>query len=343
MREERAGHARLIVGWAALPSGDPRMPVTIVTGWLGAGKTTLLNRVLREPRGLRWAVLVNEFGAISIDHRLVLRSDERMVELANGCVCCTVRGDLVEALGRLRRRRPPFFRRPKFDRVLIETTGLAEPAPLLRTFLVEAGVSVSYVVESVLTLVDAAHAEAALSEHAAQEQIALADLLVLNKADRADAATRAKLRNQLSVINPAAPIIEAVRGEIPLDEILLHRSNPNLRALDAGPAHEHEAHDTHGIGSVALQSPVALDELKAQLWLSGAVKLMGPRLIRFKGFLHLADRPYRGVLQGVYDLYTVEAGLPWLEGEPRLTEIVFIGRGLDRAFLERGLAACAAR
>lgn len=322
-----------------MPPGDPRLPVTIVTGWLGAGKTTLLNRVLREPRGLRWAVLVNEFGAISIDHRLVLRSDERMVELANGCVCCTVRGDLVEALARLRRRRPPFFRRPKFDRILIETTGLAEPAPLLRTFLVEDGVATSYVVESVLTLVDAAHADAALDEHAAQEQIVLADLLVLNKADLVDAPERARLRGLLNAMNPAAPLLEAVRGEIPLDEILRPRLAAGGRDLSA--AHEH-AHDTHGINSVALRSVAPLDELKAQLWLTGAVKLMGPRLIRFKGFLHLADRPYRGVLQGVYDLYTVEAGPPWLAGEPRLNEIVFIGRGLDRAFLQRGLDACAA-
>ncbi len=323
-----------------MPPGDPRLPVTIVTGWLGAGKTTLLNRVLREPRDLRWAVLVNEFGAISIDHRLVLRSDERMVELANGCVCCTVRGDLVEALARLRRRRPPFFRRPRFDRILIETTGLAEPAPLLRTFLVEAGVSAAYVVECVLTLVDAAHADAALAEHAAQEQIALADLLVLNKADLVDAAARAKLRERLATMNPAAPLLEAVRGEIPLDEILRHRPAAGGRDLPA--AHEHAEHDVDGIGSVALRSPLLLDELKAQLWLSGAVKLMGPRLIRFKGFLNLADRPYRGVLQGVYDLYTVEAGPPWRADETRLNEIVFIGRGLDRAFLERGLAACAA-
>jgi len=323
-----------------LPSGDPRLPVTIVTGWLGAGKTTLLNRVLREPRGLRWAVLVNEFGAISIDHRLVLHRDERMVQLANGCVCCTVRGDLVEALARLRRRRPPWFRRPRFDRVLIETTGLAEPAPLLRTFLAEAGTSAAYVVESVLTVVDAAHAEAALAEHAAQEQIAMADLLVLNKADQADAAARARLRERLAALNPAAPVLEAVRGEIPLEEILRPRAAAGARALP--PAHAHGAHDTGGIGAVELRSPLPLDELKAQLWLSGAMKLMGPRLIRCKGFLNLADRPYRGVLQGVYELYTVEAGEPWRAGEERLNEIVFIGRELDRAFLERGLAACAA-
>jgi G3E family GTPase len=323
-----------------LPPGDPRTPVTILTGWLGAGKTTLLNRILREPRGLRWAVLVNEFGEIGIDHRLVVRSDEQTVELSNGCVCCTVRGDLVTALQRLRRRRPPWFRRRRFDRVLIETTGLAEPAPLLRTFLVEAGVSAAYVVESVVTVVDAAHADAALAEHAAQEQIALADLIVLNKSDLVDEPARAALRARLGALNPAAPIVACVRGDLPLERLLGAGAARGLDALP--PAHEHSADAHDGIGSVALRSDRALDELKAKLWLDGAVRLLGPRLIRFKGFLHLADRPYRGVLQGVYDLYTVDAGAPWQEGEPRVSEIVFIGRGLDAEFLRRGLAAAAA-
>ncbi|MDA1260426.1 MAG: GTP-binding protein [Planctomycetota bacterium] len=320
--------------------GDPRTPVTILTGWLGAGKTTLLNRILREPRGLRWAVLVNEFGEVGIDHRLVVRSDEQTVELSNGCVCCTVRGDLVEALARLRRRRPPWFRRRRFDRVLIETTGLAEPAPLLRTFLVEAGVSAAYVVTSIVTVVDAANAHAALMEHAAQEQTALADLIVLNKSDLVDAPALKALRDRLAALNPAAAIAESVRGDLPLEDLLAAGAP---RALDAlPPTHDHgeDAHD--GIGSLSLRCDAPLDELKAKLWLDGAVRLLGPRLIRFKGFLHLADRPYRGVLQGVYELYTVEAGLPWVEGEPRSSEIVFIGRGLDRGFLQRGLTAAAA-
>ncbi len=323
-----------------MSSRDPRTPVTILTGWLGAGKTTLLNRILREPRGLRWAVLVNEFGEIGIDHRLVVRSDEQTVELSNGCVCCTVRGDLVQALAKLRRRRPPWFRRRHFDRVLIETTGLAEPAPLLRTFLVEAGVSAAFVVDAVVAVVDAAHASAALSEHAAQEQAALADLLIVNKSDLVDAPTLAALRERLARLNPAAAIRACVRGDLPLED-LLAAGKP--RPLDALPSpHEHGADAHDGITALALRSEHPLDELKAKLWLDGAVRLLGPRLIRFKGFLHLADRPYRGVLQGVYELYDVEAGPPWSEGEPRLTEIVFIGRGLDREFLQRGLAAAAA-
>lgn len=316
---------------------DPRTPVTILTGWLGAGKTTLLNRLLREPGGRRWAVLVNEFGEIAVDHRLVVRSDERTVELANGCVCCTVRGDLVEALARLRRRRLPWLRRPRFDRVLIETTGLAEPAPLLRTFLVEAGVAQAYRVESVVCVVDAARATTALAEHAAAEQAALADLILLNKSDLADAPSRAALRARLAALNPAARLAECVRGELPAETLLAAGSPRPLAALPEDHGHLHD-----GIGAVALRSAAPLDELKARLWLDGAVRLLGPRLIRFKGFLHLADRPWRGVLQGVYDLYEVEAGPPWSEGEPRVTEIVFIGRDLDAAFLRRGLEAAEA-
>ncbi len=320
------------------PPPDLRTPVTLLTGWLGSGKTTLLQRLLAAPEGRRYAVLVNEFGEIGIDDRLVRRSDEEVVELQNGCVCCSIRGDLVRTLLRLRRRRRPWARRRRFDRVLIETTGLAEPAPLLRTFLVEEEVAAAYRLESVVTLVDAAHAELALAERAAVEQVALADLLLLNKADLVGPERVEELSVRLRSVNPIAPLRRTVHAEVPLEEVLAAR-RPEGEV--AAPPAEH-GHALDGIESVVLRSEHPLDEMKAQLWLGGVTNLLGPRLIRCKGFLYLAGRPYRGVLQGVYELYSVEAGEPWAEGEPRRNELVFLGRGLDRGFLERGLEAARA-
>lgn len=315
---------------------DPRTPVTLLTGWLGAGKTTLVNRLLAGTHGVRWAVLVNEFGELGIDDKLIVRSSEDLVELSNGCVCCTVRGDLVAALHRLRRRRPPFFRRRKIDRVLIESTGVAEPAPLLRTFLVEEGIAATYRIESAVCMVDALHAEQALREPAAQEQIALADLLVLNKVDLVDASTLQRSREVLTGLNPIAEFIEAEQAKVDLDAVLRSRATRPLPELEARPSHGHD------IQSVVLRSDTPLDELKAQLWLDACVAQFGDRLLRYKGFLHIQGLPYRGVLQGVYELYTVSVGPTWEDGAPRRTELVFLGRDLDREFLEKGIAAAAA-
>ncbi len=333
---------------------DPRCPVTLITGWLGAGKTTLLNRLLADPQGHRFAVMVNEFGSIGVDDRLVVRADEDLVELNNGCVCCTIRGDLVKALKRLRRRRPPRFRRRVFDQVLIETTGVAEPAPLLRTFQVEADIAASYRIEAVVGMADARRLETALRERSAAEQLALADLLVLNKCDLVDANQNAAARQRLHGINPAAPVFAVERAAVPVAEILRARpprlhppaaetSGDQLGKHASGPTVDPVGLQPHGghhdIGAVSLRSEQPLDELKVRLWLDACVSLLGDQLIRYKGFLDLDQRPWRAVLQGVYDLYTVDAGEPWLEGERRQTELVFIGHDLDVGFLERGLRA----
>jgi len=313
-------------------------PVTLLSGWLGAGKTTLLNHLLANDHGTRYAVLVNEFGEIGIDDRLVVRSDDNVVELSNGCVCCTVRGDLVKSLLDLRKRRLPTFRRRQFDRVIIETTGIAEPAPLLRTFLVEDEIATYYHVESVVTLADAANLPHAVTARSAVEQIALADLLVLNKIDLVDESVKQKALVDLRTLNPTAPILPTSNADVPLHEVLKARERAVPMATVA--AAEYTAHHS-GISSISLRTDGPLDELKTRLWLDACVQQFGEKLVRYKGFLNIQGIPYRCLLQGVYDLYSVEADLPWPEDTGPVTEVVFIGHDLDRAMLERGLAAAA--
>ena len=321
-------------------SEDPRTPVTLLTGWLGSGKTTLVNRILSEPHGQKFAVLVNEFGDIGIDDRLVVRSKDQMVELQNGCVCCTVRGDLIQSLKRLRKRRPPFFKKPTFDRVLIETTGIAEPAPLLKTFLMEAEIATYYQVEAVIGMADAKHHSIALKEPSAVEQIALADVLLLNKIDLCSESEVKKTRKRLQKLNPTAPIFNATRANVSISEILRSRPPRPLSEMRVSSHTEGEPHD--GIATVSLLETRPLDEMKAQLWLGACVNQFGLDLIRYKGFIHLADRPYRAILQGTYDLYQVSAGEKWKKDEPRNTELIFIGRNLEKDFFLKGMNACVA-
>lgn len=313
-------------------------PVTLLSGWLGAGKTTLLNRLLANDHGTRYAVLVNEFGEIGIDDRLVVRSDDNVVELSNGCICCTIRGDLVKSLLDLRKRRLPTFRRRQFDRVIIETTGIAEPAPLLRTFLVEDEIATYYHVESVVTLTDAANLTHALGARSAVEQIALADLLVLNKIDLVGEQVKQEALVDLRTLNPTAPILPTSNADVPLHEVLRARERAVPMATVATA--EYTAHHS-GISSISLRTDGPLDELKTRLWLDTCVQQFGDKLVRYKGFLNIQGIPYRCLLQGVYDLYSVEADLPWPEGTEPVTEVVFIGHDLDRAMLERGMAAAA--
>ncbi len=315
---------------------DPRTPVHILTGWLGAGKTTLLNRILSSPRKLRWAVLVNEFGDIGIDDKLVVRSDEDFVELQNGCVCCTIRGDLVKTL--LRLNKPKGWRRkPRaFDGILIETTGVARPGPLLRTFLVESQVAETFKLEGFICMVDALNTEAALAESAAVEQVAVADIILLNKVDRAEGNGLDALEKKLGGLNPGAPIFRTVQAEIDIGEVLKsRRQEPNPPPPESTGA-------PHGdLQALSFRHIPALDEMKVQLWLAGCAQSLGGELIRWKGFLHLQGRPERAILQGVYELYSVEAGPLWGQDMP-ISELVFIGRGLDEGTLRRGLQACEA-
>lgn len=317
---------------------DPRTPVTLLTGWLGAGKTTLLNHILQDPQGMRFLVLVNEFGDIGVDHRLVVNSSEDLLELSNGCVCCTIRGDLVKALKKFdHRRRFGWLRRKRqFDHVIIETTGIAEPAPLLRTFLVEAEISAIYRIFSVITLLDAAHWKLVLQENSALEQIAVADLLVLNKTDLVQQEEVNKIRVQLVEFNPLAEVLTSTQAQVSPQDIWREREIRRPQADEA----EEAAHQ-HDIQSVSLQESRPLDEMRTRLWLGSCVRILGPRLIRYKGFLHLHGRSHRVVLQGVYDLFQADAAGDWADSKPQ-TELVFIGRDLDAEFLRRGLDACVA-
>lgn len=309
-------------------------PVTLITGWLGAGKTTLLNRILTENHGQKYAVLINEFGELGIDDRLIVQRDQDLIELSNGCICCTVRGDMIDTLLSLRKRRLPFFRRRRFDRILIETTGIAEPAPLLRTFLVEENVATYYSVDKIITVADARNLQRALEHQSASEQLALADTLILNH-------TSSLNQNQIGIASEAVRAINSdatlLVSEVPTIDLrnVLAASNVTFAATQS-TAHSHE----HSITTISISSNDALDELKVQLWLDACVQQLGEDLIRYKGFLNIAGIEYRCLLQGVYDLYKVSADGEW-PAQPR-NEIVFIGHNLEKDFFERGFAAALA-
>jgi len=316
---------------------DPRIPVTLLTGWLGAGKTTLLNHLLQGPEGRDCGVLVNEFGEVGIDHRLVVGAGEDLVELRNGCICCTMRGDLVAGLKKLfAARKRPFRRRRPLRRVLVETTGLAEPAPLIRTLLMEEEVAAVFRLAGMVTLMDSRHGDEALEEPVACEQLALADLLILNKTDLASPERIEALTRRLAGLNPSALVLQTDFARVDPRTVL-----EDLRTRMAGPLPARpESGSPHGdIHAVTLRETRPLDSMQVELWLRACVRLLGNRLLRYKGFLHLQGEERKVVLQGTYELFTAEPGPPW-GAEPRSTELVFIGRGIEEGFLKRGMEAC---
>ncbi|TDD37453.1 GTP-binding protein [Nonomuraea terrae] len=324
-------------------SADGRVPVTVLTGFLGSGKTTLLNRILTEQHGLRIAVIENEFGEVGIDDALVLDAEEEIFEMNNGCICCTVRGDLIRILGALMRRRD------KFDHILIETTGLADPAPVAQTFFMDDEIAAQLRLDAIVTLVDAAHVLRHLDEakpegveNEAVEQIAFADRVVLNKTDLAGQDTIDEVISRIRAINAPVEVIPARHAEVDLARIMDVGAFDLDRVLRDDPAfltdteHQHDATVT----SVGIELPGELDEERLNRWLGELLRTKGADIFRSKGILAIADEPRRYVFQGVHMLLDGEFGRPWQEGEARRNRLVFIGRDLDRDALERAFAGC---
>ena len=339
-------------------------PVTVLTGYLGAGKTTLLNRILTEDHGKRYAVIVNEFGEIGIDNDLVVGADEEVFEMNNGCVCCTVRGDLIRVLSGLMKRKGGF------DAIVVETTGLADPGPVAQTFFVDEEVRAKTRLDSVTTVVDAKHLPLRLADsREAAEQIAFADQIVLNKTDLVSEDELKSVEAAIRRLNPLAPIHRAQRSDVPLDTILgrggfdlgliteLEPEFLNPAHGEAGHVHdEHCDHDHHdhshhhehdhvaeaGIRGVALSSDKPVDGIKVTQWLNDLIATKGPDILRAKGILDVKGDDRRLVFQAVHMIMEGDFQRPWKDGEPRYSRLVFIGRDLDEAALRAGFEACAA-
>jgi G3E family GTPase len=323
-------------------SQDHMVPVTILTGFLGAGKTTLLNRILREHHGRRIAVIENEFGEAGIDNDLLMQDrGEQIIEMNNGCLCCTVRGDLVRILGELKDRREKG--EVAFERVIIETTGMADPGPVAQTFFLDDAIGEYYLLDSVITVVDARHAPRQLDEFTeAQEQVGFADRILLSKTDLVSDDDAQTLRRRLGQMNPRAPVKPVHFGQTPIDDILDIRGF-NLNAiLEIEPEfleHDHHHHDD-AVQSFVFRAGEPLDGVKLEEFLSSMIQVYGNDLLRYKGVLALNGNPHRVVFQGVHMLMGGDLGRPWGAEERRESVMVFIGRNLPKDVFLQGLEQC---
>ncbi|MCI4666316.1 MAG: GTP-binding protein [Neomegalonema sp.] len=325
-----------------MTTSQKRTPVTLLTGYLGAGKTTLLNRILTEEHGKKFAVIVNEFGETGIDNDLVIGADEEVFEMNNGCICCTVRGDLIRILGGL------LDRAEKFDGVIIETTGLADPGPVIQTFFVDEEMRDRLQLDQVVTVVDAAHFLDRVDEsHEAEEQTAFADLIILNKIDLADAERLAATKAKIATLNPHAQLIETTNSAAPIDALIDRAAFDLDRLLAIEPGfleedpEDHEHDDT--VGSVSLSSTTPLDARAFSEWMRALVREHGPSIFRSKGILAFSDSPKRYVFQGVHMVMDSQWGAEWRPDEARESRLVFIGRNLQPAMLKQGFEGCRAK
>ena len=346
-------------------SSSEKVPVTVLTGYLGAGKTTLLNRILSEPHGKKYAVIVNEFGEIGIDNDLVVGVDEEIFEMNNGCICCTVRGDLMRSLDGLMRRER------KFDAIIVETTGLADPAPVAQTFFMDENVGRKTKLDAVVTVADAKWLSERLKDAPeAKNQIAFADVILINKTDLVSTDELSDVEARIRGINPYAKLHRTERAKIPLDAVLGRNAFDLDRILDLEPAflegdehdhhngqeqgdhphdHDHEHAQAHGglkhyhdeeMQSIALRTDTPLDPDKFFPWVQDLVQKEGPSILRCKGILAFKDDDQRFVFQGVHMILDGDHQRPWKKDEKRESRIVFIGRNLPGKLITEGFESC---
>ncbi|WP_298275984.1 GTP-binding protein [uncultured Bradyrhizobium sp.] len=347
-----------------MAEASQKIPVTVLTGYLGAGKTTLLNRILSENHGKKYAVIVNEFGEIGIDNDLIIGADEEVFEMNNGCVCCTVRGDLVRIMDGLMKRKG------KFDAIIVETTGLADPAPVAQTFFVDEDVQKNARLDAVVTVADAKWLSDRLKDAPeAKNQIAFADVIVLNKTDLVSKPELAEVEARIRGINPYAKLHRTERCQVGIADVLERGAFDLDRILeiepdfleagdnhdhdhhhhDHGHHHDHDHHD-HGHGlkhyhdedmqSLSLRSEKPLDPTKFMPWLQNLVATEGQKILRSKGILAFTGDDDRYVFQGVHMMLEGDHQRKWKDGEKRESRVVFIGRELPEQAIRDGFEQC---
>ncbi|MEY4563600.1 MAG: hypothetical protein RLZZ618_2877 [Pseudomonadota bacterium] len=340
------------------------IPATILTGFLGSGKTTLLKRVLTEAHGQKIAVIENEFGDENIDNEILVQdSREQIIQLNNGCVCCTIREDLRSTLSDLaeKRRKGEL----QFDRVVIETTGIADPGPVAQTFFMDDEVAENYLLDSVLTLVDAKHGQTQLdSRQEARLQIGFADQIFISKSDLVDAATLEALKHRIRHMNPRAPMQTVNFGDVPLSQVFDLKGfnlnakleiDPDFLKADSHDHHHHHDHDhEHGehcdhpshhahdddVKSFVFRSDRAFNPAKLEDFLGAIVQVYGPRMLRYKGVLFMKGSERKVIFQGVHQMMGSDLGPVWAKGEKKNSKMVFIGLQLPADVFLDGLEQC---